>query len=195
MLPLLAAAIVFAAAPAPAPAAKADPKPAAKAEPKAETKTEAKSADDAHGPHEGHHHGQQEEKPLDETGKKVVALSDAMVDLTRQNVTAYNEMVALARDSKDCAATAKDTSARLKKLDADLAARRTKLEELKKGLDSRLQQETAGLALIKLKDELAKARAGFEEDGKVVLSYRGKCPKQADEVDKAIASVRKRVAP
>jgi hypothetical protein len=38
------------------------------------------------------------------------------------------------------------------------------------------------------------APAGYEEDSKP-LAYRGKCPKQADEVDKAIAAVRKRITP
>ena len=191
MLPLLAAAVLFAAAPAPAAKPEAKASPAAKAEPK----PEAKPAEDGHAPDDGHGHGKVEEKPLDENGKKMVALSDAMVDLTRQNVTAFDEMVATAGGAKDCAAAAKDIAARNKKLDGDLAARRAKLDELKKGLEPRLQQESAGIAIIKLKDELAKARQGFDEASRAVLTFRGKCPKQGDEVDKTISAVRKRLSP
>ncbi|MGC4122728.1 MAG: hypothetical protein QM765_50785 [Myxococcales bacterium] len=151
--------------------------------------------DDGHGHDDGHNHGKQEEKPLDENGKKMVVLSDTLVAFTHENVTAYQEMVALARDFKDCAAAAKDVAARSKKLEAELAARRGKIDEAKKALEPRLQQESAGLALIKLKDELAKVRAGFENDSTIVLAYRGKCPKQADEVDKTIAALRKRMSP
>ena len=51
------------------------------------------------------------------------------------------------------------------------------------------------MAIIRLKDELAKARTGFEDDSNAVLGFRGKCPKQADEVDKAITAIRKRIVP
>lgn len=180
--------IVLAVVLAAAPAAEKKPVPPPPPPPPA-------AADDGHGHDHDHDHAAKDEKPLDETGKKMVAVSEALAAITHENLAAYRDMVAAARDSKDCAATAKEVSARSKKLETDLVAKKAKADGLRKGLQPREQQESAGMAIIALKDELAKTRAGIEGDSNTVLGFRGKCPKQADEVDKAITAIRKRVVP
>lgn len=203
------------AAPAAAPEKKA-PESAAKAEAKAEAKADpakkvpepAKAEPDAKAvparpfPKDGHDHDHAhdhdkdgKEPPLDEASQKVVKISDALLAMTRESIGAYREMVTLAKESKDCEATAKAIAARNKKHDAEVAKKKAAADALRKGVPQGDQQAAAGKALFGLTDEMHKLRASFTEDTNAVLAFKGQCPKQGAAVERTVDAMRKRFAP
>ncbi|MBI5547556.1 MAG: hypothetical protein HY901_27045 [Deltaproteobacteria bacterium] len=211
MLSLITVALLAAAAPAPE-AKPADPKPAAKVEePKAaptptatssaargaNTKPTSAAHEDGHAHHDGdgHDHGEKKEEPLDAAAQQVVKLGEAMHALSNENLAAYTDMLKTIQESKDCAASAKDVSGRFKKLESDLAQKRAAMEALKKSMKPENVQSAAGIALARLTDDLKKLRDRTQEHKDVVGAFKGKCPQQGAQVEKAIMQVRKRLVP
>ena len=170
----LLVALALAAAPAPAPAAKSEPQKA----PAADTHDQAKP----------------EEKPMDEASKKIVKLADGFAAQTRSHIAAYEDLLASLKDlkdPKDCAATAKAVAAKAKKHEADQAKAQAATEELRKPLPQGDQNTAAGNALVKVTPELI-IWGGYDS---TIGAFKGKCPKQGDEVEKLLNAQRKYLSP
>jgi O6-methylguanine-DNA--protein-cysteine methyltransferase len=221
MLSLVTALLLTAAAqeakPAPAPAktetkaeakaAQPEAKEKAKAAPpeaKTETKAEAKAAQpeankDAIPPRPApivteHKHGHEEE-PLSEHDQKVVKLAESLEAISRGNIAAYEDLIKLVREPKDCAATAKAVAAAAKKHETASAERKTASETMRKGFSLDDQRSAAGKALFAINKEIREFRKKLPEYENAQLAFSGKCPKQGDEVTKVFTSLRKTLVP
>ena len=71
--------------------------------------------------------------------------------------------------------------------------RRPRMRQRRVGAED--QDACAGLDAVQLGNGRFDVGQDLADDEKVVLAFRGKCPKQADEVDKTIAALRKRFSP
>jgi hypothetical protein len=169
----LVAALVLASAPAPAPAPAAEAQKAPAADAKAE------------------------EKPLDEASKAIVKLKEMFAAQTRGHIAAYEDMLpALAvKDPKECASVAKAVAAKAKKHEADQAKAQAATEAVRKPMPQADQNTAAGGALTSLTPELKKFRDKLPDHESAIGVFKGKCPKQAEEVEKLFLAQRKFVSP
>jgi len=174
MLQLVAALVLAAATPAPAPAAQKA------AEPAAETNPPPAKAD---------------EKPLDEAGRKVARLAEMFTAQTKDNVATYLELLASLKDPKDCAAVAKAATATSKKHDAEQAKKQAAAEALRKPMPQDDQRAAAGKALVAISADVKKFRESLTDHENAIGVFKGKCPKQGDEVEKIFTGLRKHIAP
>lgn len=181
----LAFALMLAAAPA---AGKAAPPPAADPH-----------AGHGHAGHDhGHDHGDKDEPPLDDKAKAVLALSDKMAAMTRENIAAYGDMLKTARDAreeKECAPAAKAIAARAKKNEAEFSRLRAESDAARKKMEPADQQSAAGRALLVLTEDLKGFRSRRSEGEASIGAFKGRCPKQGAEVEKAFVALRKKIMP
>ncbi len=217
MLSLVTALLLTAAAqeakPAPAPvkteaktekATKPEAKTETKPEPKAEAKpaqpeTKAEAKKDAIPPRPPpivtEHKHDHDEDPLSEHDQKVVKLADSLESITRGHIAAYEDLLKLVRESKDCAATAKAVAAGAKKHETASAERKAASETMRKGFSLDDQRSAAGKALFAINKEIREFRKKLPEYENAQLAFSGKCPKQGDEVTRVFSALRKTVVP
>jgi len=174
----LVAALLFAAAPAPATPTKADPAPATKP---------ADAPADA--PAKGN------EKPLTEAAKKMLALATMFDGMSRDNLATYEDLLKAIADPKDCAASAKAVAERNKKHEADQARMRAEADAFRKPMPQGDQQAAAGQALLAIVNELKAFRAKLPERDAAVAAFKGKCPKEGPAVEKPFTALRKLLVP
>jgi hypothetical protein len=135
---------------------------------------------------------------MDEASKKIVKLAEGFAAQTRSHIAAYEDLLASLKDlkdPKDCAATAKAVAAKAKKHEADQAKAQAATEELRKPLPQGDQNTAAGNALVKVTPELKKFRDSLSGYDSTIGAFKGKCPKQGDEVEKLLNAQRKYLSP
>lgn len=146
----------------------------------------------------GHDHGPKDEPPLDDKAKAVLALSEKMAAMTRENLAAYAEMLQTARDAREekaCAPAAKAIAARAKKSEAAFAKLRAESDAARKKMEPADQQSAAGRALLVISEELRGFRGRRSESEASIGAFKGRCPKQGAEVEKAFTALRKKIMP
>jgi hypothetical protein len=163
----------------------------ASAPPAPASSTEAQKAPVA----DAHDHGQADEKPLDEAGKKIYQLAEMLVAQTRSHIAAFEDMLPALKDPKDCAAVAKAVAAKAKKHEADQTKARDAAEAVRKPMPQGDQNSAAGKAFVSVTGDLKKFRDSLPGYDSSIGVFKGKCPKQGAEVEKLFTAQRKFVSP